>query len=159
VKEFGAVGVTRLSPIPPAPPSLSDSGIVSGLFPFGHCLRGRVGGTNMEPIDIVHFVVVVNQRPEVWEGNGFYIAPDGSWFWENFGRDVADAIQHGLVGLVDMNRPFRIRVEGERYMVHGPLAASLRKRIGNRLRSDPACFTWEPVMTERIVLGKGANRG
>jgi len=115
---------------------------------------------NMNPYDVVHFCVKVRTGPETWEGNAFYGKPVVSDEWSCLCAEVMKDLWLALPEIIDANKPFRLSVDADGYTLHGPMAEGMRREREKVLRGERPAFTWDPIMTDRVNIGrKGVYRG
>lgn len=115
---------------------------------------------NLNPYDVVHFCVKVRTGSETWEGNAFYAKPVSPGHWSVLTSGVMTDLWNALPEIVDVNKAFRFAVEADCYTVHGLMAKAMRNEREKVLRGERPAFTWDPIMSERLNVGrKGVNRG
>jgi len=113
----------------------------------------------METMQIIHVVVILRTGSEVWQGDGFWEVPDGRFDVKLLIRVMAKAILSAVQPLIDVNTPWKVKLEGEQYTLRGKLASEMAKRIKGLSIDAPERIRWTPVKENRYTLAEGANNG
>lgn len=107
------------------------------------------------PVNVVHVCYKVRTGAETWEGNAWYEEPTGADGWRVLQVRMVEDLWSSLPQIIDVNCGWRLTSEADRYIVHGGMADSYRRRFRSQDAGEVRAVTWEPLMA--TVFGLGTN--
>ncbi len=104
---------------------------------------------------IVHVVVTLKTKGEVWQGDGFWDLPDESVDRSILVDPIRHAITMGINPLIDLNAPWSIKIEGQEYSLHGGLEQAMLRKLKGLSLDDPGRVIWAPIILTTWSLQGG----
>jgi len=114
----------------------------------------------MEEITVLCLWIVLRNRQEAWEGEGYVYWPEDEPSQTRLALDAAVEARKDCEHIVSLRQKWKVDVRGETQRMRGPRAQKMRHHLNEVGSGRKPMFAWKPVvLTFYGLSGQGGDLG